>query len=172
MKKTIKTISVLALFLVATIFAANAQYENGSSYLNVGVGLGGGLGLPIGVSYEKGITDNISVGGYAGYASSSQDYGFGIKSSLTYIIVGARGSYHFTNLGIDKLDPYVGALLGYNIASSKVTGAPVGWTQPSVGGLAWGGHAGARYAFTDKFGGFAEVGYGIAYLTVGLSVKF
>ncbi len=92
----------------------------------------------------------------------------------SYLIIGARGSYHFYNT--DKLDAYGGLMLGYNIANSKVevTG-PSGVFNPqpaSVGGVAYGFHLGGRYYFNDKVAAFAELGYGLAILNVGITMKF
>ncbi|WP_017256992.1 outer membrane beta-barrel protein [Pedobacter arcticus] len=153
----------LAMFAIATLglTSASAQvYQKGDNLLNVGIGLGGGFGTPIGASFEHGFTDKISGGVMATY--SSQDIG-GYK--LKYIIAGVRASYHF-DFGVEKLDPYLGAMLGYNKVSydSGYTG--------SASGVAYSGHAGARYYFTEKIGGFAEVGYGVANLTIGAAFKF
>jgi hypothetical protein len=85
-----------------------------------------------------------------------------------------KSSYHFSTS--DKLDPYVGAIIGYNIASVTAE-KPAGYVGPdlpeaSAGGFIIGGHLGARYMFTDKLGAFGELGYGIAYLQLGVTAKF
>ena len=181
MKKTIKSlVAVCMLTAVCAMTSYGQNYQKGDKLLNVGIGLGGGVapsgakGIPpVGLSFEVGATDKISVGGYAGYSSAKQTiagWGGNWEYSYQYILVGARGSYHF-DFGVDKLDPYVGAVLGYNIASAKVTGAPAGTPTASAGGFLWGGHAGARYMFSEKIGAFGELGYGISYLTVGLAFK-
>ena len=56
---------VIALFLAASFAPAFAQsYQKSNNLLNAGIGLSayGAGGLPIGISFEKGITDQISVG--------------------------------------------------------------------------------------------------------------
>lgn len=68
-------------------------------------------------------------------------------------------------------------MLGYNIANSKVevSGAGAGFFTPQaaeVGGVAYGLHVGGRYYFTDQIGAYAELGYGIALLNIGLTAKF
>jgi outer membrane protein W len=181
MKLFIKTALLVAVAAGCTLTANAQAYEQGSKQLNVGIGLGStltGSGLkstipPIGLSFEYGLKEKISVGGYLGYAGASQET-FGWKWTYTYIVVGARGSYHFATT--DKLDPYVGVLLGYNAASVKAE-KPAGYTGPdlpsaSAGGVIVGGHLGARYMFSDKIGAFGELGYGIAYLQLGLTAKF
>ena len=98
----------------------------------------------------------------------------GCEFNYSYIIVGTRGSYHFTLS--DKFDTYAGAMLGYNQASVSVT-KPEGYKGPDLataeaGGMIWGGHVGARYMVTEKLGTFGELGYGIAWLNLGLTAKF
>lgn len=163
---------LLAVFAFATLglTSASAQvYQKGDNLLNLGIGLGGGFGTPMGASFEHGFTDKISGGAMVTYSGTSSAYpGGDIK--YTYIIAGARASYHL-DFGVENLDPYIGAMLGYNVATVST---PSGYAGPKLtaGGVAYGGHVGARYYFTEKVGGFAEVGYGVANLTVGLSLKF
>ncbi|MBW7845504.1 MAG: porin family protein [Bacteroidia bacterium] len=184
-KLTLKLFTVVSLLAAGTFGASAQSYEQGSSQLNIGLGLGStlsGAGFsttipPIGISYEYGLKEKISVGGYLGYAGSSNTVTYPSgdwKWNYNYIIIGARGSYHFATS--DKLDPYAGVLLGYNAASTSVT-KPAGYTGPditaaSAGGLVYGFHLGARYYFTDKIGAFGEIGYGIAWLNLGLTMKF
>lgn len=183
----LKTTLVAALFATTSLTSTAQVYEEGSKILNVGFGLGStitGSGFkstipPIGASFEYGIKEKISVGGYVGYAGASYEqatFGGTWKWNYSYIIVGARGSYHFDFLDTDKFDPYVGVMLGYNAASVKVE-KPAGYTGPditaaSAGGIIYGGHAGIRYLFTEKIGAFAELGYGIAFLQLGVTAKF
>lgn len=182
MKMNLKKIALVIALATAGTFGANAQcYDAGNKLLNVGVGLGSTLSAsginstlpPIGLSFEYGFTEKVSGGAYVGYSSASADVGFGstAKWNYTYTIVGARGSYHF--LTSDKLDPYAGAMLGYNIASVTYDGpgtAPT--TLASASAVIIGAHLGARYYFTDNIGAFAELGYGIAYLQLGVAAKF
>lgn len=163
------------LCLVLSGIHASAQYAQGQGDINLGIGFVSNYGLPISVSYDYGITDNISIGGIFSYASTSEDLGFGGMAyswKYTYMIVGARGMYHFELM--DNMDTYAGLLLGYNIASAEFDGDPaleaiVG--NPSIGGVAWGLTAGTRYHFTEKFGAFAELGYGVSVINLGLTYK-
>lgn len=144
-------------------------YEEGSSVVQVGVGLGSSLGLPIGIAYEYGLKETISLGGYVGYASKTTNFGF-YDATFSYVVVGLRGSYHF-EVSSDKLDPYVGALIGYNAASVSVSNSAFSNAVVAGGGLAYGGHVGARYYLTDNLAGFGELGYGLGYLTLGIAYK-
>lgn len=165
LKKLAITLVVIGL---GTVSSFAQTYSKGDNLVNVGIGLGGGFGTPIGLSYEHGFTDKISAGAYAAYASEKVPTGFG-DFKYTYILTAARASYHF-DLGVDKLDPYLGVILGYNIASAKWTGAGA-MPASSAGGVIYGGHAGARYFLSDKIGLFAEAGYGVGTLNVGLTFK-
>jgi len=166
MKKITLVFALAFLGFVGTSFA---QWEGkGSKDLNVGVGLGSRLGggLPIGVSYDMGYNENISIGGYVGYAGYSQDFG-AFKYTYTNILIAARGAYHYPL--VDNIDTYGGFMLGYNVASAKsdLAGAPA----VSAGGLIWGFFVGGRYMFTEKIGAMAELGNGIAWLQAGITVK-
>jgi len=168
MKKLILLFAV-ALFSVGIVSAQ--VYTEDSKLVNIGIGFGGGyttgkVGIPpISASFEKGITEKISVGGIAGYAASKYEL-MGFKSEYSYILLGARGSYHFYNT--DKIDGYAGAMLGYNIVSAKVTGLGA---AASSSGLAYSGFVGGRYFFSEKLAAFAEIGYGISVITFGVSLK-
>ncbi len=175
--------SLFVCFLLAFgLSTAHAQFEKGQIDVNLGVGLlptylGSGFTStlpPIGLSVDYGVTDNISIGGFASYSAAKYDFsGFGSNSEwkYTYVIVGARGAYHF-EMSNEKFDPYAGALLGYNVASVTTEDDNIDTSSVSAGGFAYSVFLGARYRFTEKIGVFAELGYGISVLQLGLNVKF
>lgn len=178
MKKFFGTLGVVAAMLVLFTGNANAQYGgSGQMDLNVGVGLGStigvGGGLPISAAFDYGINDNISVGAYAGFVSQTEDLGF-ISAKYTNLIIGARGAYHLDL--VDNIDTYGGLMIGYNIVSSEITSSnplfPTTGFAASASGIAYSAFVGGRYHFTDNIGAFAELGYGIAYLQLGLALKF
>lgn len=168
--------------LTALYTDSKAQAGNN---LNLGIGLGSTFmaagvdaGLPpLSISYEHAFGEKISGGGFLGYAGASTkaaSIGGTWEWKYHYIMVGARASYHF-NFKVPKLDPYVGLMAGYNIASVS-TEKPSGYAGPDIagakaGGAVIGGYAGARYMLGSKVGAFAELGYGIAYLTLGVTFK-
>lgn len=171
MKLNIKKLTLGLLIAGCCATAAMAQtYQKGDNLLNVGIGLGGGFGTPIGLSFEHGFTDKISGGAYVSYSSKKENLGGWGDYKYTYILTAARASYHF-DFGVEKLDPYLGAILGYNVASAKWTGTGASPAAASAGGVIYGGHAGARYFFSEKIGAFAEVGYGVGNLNVGIAFK-
>jgi hypothetical protein len=178
--------SIVSLVLFTSINNAHAQtkssFSNGDNLLNVGVGVGSpffGSGysasLPINpsISYEKGVSNVINVGGqlsYANYKYSSIFSGYSFKESATYI--GARGSYHLnTALDIDnKFDVYGGASLGYVVVNVSDN---VGNSASAGSGLGFGLYAGGKYYFAPATAIYAELGYqSLSYLNIGIAFKF
>ncbi|MDX5420410.1 MAG: hypothetical protein LPK09_14440 [Hymenobacteraceae bacterium] len=179
MKKLIST-----LFALATMFAvsqASAQTMPKDKYLNAGIGVAAYTagGLPVGASFEVGIKENISVGGFVDYARYGHRYG-GYKWNYNFLYFGARGSYHLSDileetLGLesnDRFDPYTGLSLGMRTVSYKDNLGGESYVSPYSSGVFFGVHAGSRYFFTEKIGGFAEVGYGVSALKLGVTAKF
>jgi hypothetical protein len=146
-------------------------------YLNAGIGLAAyyGGGLPIGMSFEVTTKNrNISVGGSVDYFRYGYNSG-GYKWNYTFVYAGARASYHLGELldvQTDKFDPYVGATLGLRYAGYKDTYGYDNYASPYNSGLFLGIHLGSRYMFSEKVGGFAEVGYGVSALRLGVAAKF
>jgi hypothetical protein len=179
--KRILLISVL-LVLALSISFGQMAYKKGDQVANLGIGLGGFAGaygsggIAITGGYESGITENISIGGTVGYSSSSEtvwgDYGW----KYTYILIAARGAYHYDLLHNPNIDTYGGILLGYNIVSSKVTGTLpyYGWdgSSASASFLEFGIFVGGRYYFDPHWAVQAELGYGLGILNVGIAYKF
>ena len=176
MKKFFAVIALFSLTLLTT--TSFAQYEKGDKLLNVGIGLGAGYGggVPIGASLEVGITDDISVGGQIDYYSWSYGYTGGYNFRYTFIPIAARGSYHLNkvfNLSNDKVDLYAGAQLGYYISSYSNNVGYTGIYDNGYGNrILFGIHAGARYYFKPNLGAFAEAGYAVAGLKIGVAFKF
>ena len=176
--------ALCALFLIAFTQLNAQMYSKGQQDLHLGVGLGTFYGSgyhtvlpPLNISYEKGITENIGVGAYAGYSSSRYNYSFSdYHWTYNYIILGARGAYHYDLFKNPKLDTYGGIMLGFTIAKAKFhSDNPLykesDYTSPSSGGLTWSGFLGARYQFKENLGAYAELGYGVAVLNLGVRLK-
>lgn len=184
MKRNLILTAVILCFAVV----ANAQntFNKGDKVVNLGIGFGNALYTgsgytnkipPISASFEMGIIDNlfdekssIGVGGYLGYTSAKWEYyDWGYKYSD--IIIGVRGAFHYQL--VDKMDTYTGLLVGYDVVTAKEFGTASGYDyNSSSSGLTWSYFIGARYYFTDNIGAMAEVGWGIAYLNLGLTFKF
>jgi hypothetical protein len=175
-----------ALFALTQLAAQDPIFVKGDKVLNIGIGLGTTLYTgsyykmqvpPVSASLELGILDevidkgSVGVGPYVGFASYKWEYmDWGWK--YTNIILGARGNFHYPF--IEKLDTYTGLLLGFNVVSSSEFGTSIPGFDYSAtsSGLAWSWFIGARYYFTDNIAGMIELGYGIAYLNLGVALKF
>ncbi len=166
---------VAAVVMTATTFA---QTTVDSKLVKADVGFGSGVSgmIPVGVSYEQGIygfDDGafITVGGYFGYAGKSTSYSY-YDWKLRVINIMAQGNYYLKPI-VNKLDIYAGLRLGYASITSKYE-----WKSGHESEYNWGSpfgydiHVGVNYWFTDLIGVNAEVGYGIAYLNVGVGFKF
>ena len=100
---------------------------------------------------------------------------YGTDWKYSYYLFGVKGSYHFNEelkITNPKLDVYGGASIFYRGYSVKYTGIDNQKTKASAGGMAIAIHAGARYFFSSSIGGFAELGYGISPLQLGLAIRF
>ncbi len=175
--------SIVLTFIVIISFAASSTFaqsvykkEDKIGQVGLGLGFGGIYGSvsfpPISFGFQYGIHEKISVGGIIGYTSSTEEVFFArnYEWKYSYIVIGARGEYHFLE-NVDKVDGYAGATLGYNIVSvSEPTG--FGGTYSASGSyLLFGVHVGGRYYFNPQIAAFAELGYGLGYLTVGVAFK-
>jgi hypothetical protein len=182
--------SLAALCAVVFAVASFGQaFEPGANVLTAGLGIGGHWGAygtyssqspGIGIAYEKATSIDVGpgvlgLGGYLGYKSLAArerngvyDYDF----RWTYTILGFRGAYHWNEWHqVPELDTYGGLMLSYNVVGFKDrTDYPSGTTHysySSASGLGLSLYFGGRYYFTDKIGAYGELGYGIAYLTLG-----
>ena len=183
MKKNffVKIFAVL-LFCAASNVGLQAQdtFTRGDKVINLGIGLGSNLSgagfkssvPPLSGSFEYGLIGNLfnnkssfGIGGYVGYAADKWK-----KTSLghNYVILGVRGSFHYQFA--DRLDTYLGVMGGYNIVRLK------GYDDTKISdvnsGFAYSFYLGSRYYLLEKLAAFAEIGYGISFLQLGLAYKF
>ncbi|HEX2969809.1 MAG TPA: hypothetical protein VHO46_11980 [Bacteroidales bacterium] len=178
--KKILVLLVAVCFSVSQLLAQESTFNKGEKVLNLGLGIGtslysgigySGLIPPLSGSLEVGVVDNviekgvIGVGGYLGFASYKWDDYY----RYTNIIIGPRGTFHYPL--VDKLDTYAGLMIGYNIVSTKWIGSGNEITHGSVGGVVSSFFIGGRYYFSDKMAAMMELGYGIAYLNLGIALK-
>lgn len=184
MKKILLVAFVVCLTLPQLV-AQEPTFIKGDKVLNVGIGFGSSLYSgsyyhvtfpPISASLEFGVADNIiddkgaiGVGPIVGFAAYKYDYqGWGWKYSN--LLFGGRGYFHYPL--VKKLDTYTGLTLGYNIVSSTEFGTAPGYDySTSSSGLVWAWFVGGRYYFKDNFAAFLELGYGVAYLNLGVAFK-
>lgn len=161
--------------------------------INLGLGLGSFYGLnsytfsgassssipPISISvdFPSKKTVGLTYGGYFGYTGYKVNFrsdffgDYGYRNS--YFIIGARSTYAYNLFNSEKTVPYGSIMLGYAVARSSYYGDDSFRDNSfdAAGAFEWAGSIGIRHMFNKKTGAFAELGYGIAYFTVGLSLK-
>jgi hypothetical protein len=171
--KKLLTFSFLLALIATTSFKGFSQaFKQGDKLLNGTIGLNSyySTGLPLGASFEVGITEAISVGGQADYASGN--YGTGLGFTAFY--VGGRGAYHLgevLKINNDKLDVYAGLGLGYRSFSWKDGYNGFGYSYGN--GLDFNYFIGGRYFFSDNIGAVLELGYsGVSNARAGITFKF
>ena len=167
-----KILLVSGLFLTI-LSAAHAQdiFRKGTQFVNAGIGIGSYI--PVEVSYERSILDGlikgrngaIGVGAYLGYYGNTES-----DWRYSHYVIGARGAFHYQF--IPKLDTYGGLMIGYNIASVKWVGEGESVGAASGSALGYSLFVGGRYFFKPNFGVYGELGYGVAYLSAGVTFKF
>jgi hypothetical protein len=179
-----KSFAILTLLFVLISQTANAQiaYKKGENVVFASLGLGGVSGLygtvkvpPIGVGFDYGFNENISLGGLLAYSSSEIRYGwFGGNWGwdYSYFIIGGRGAYHLDVLKNKQIDTYGGVMLGYNIVSFKEVGTvSTGAASSGSSYVVFGLFAGGRYYFNPNLAAHVELGFGVGNLTLGISYK-
>jgi len=178
--KKILLLFVMASFALTQLVAQEPIFVKGDKVLNLSLGLGSHYYTsyykmsvpPVAASLEFGVADgiidkgSIGVGPYLGYFSSK--YAGYWKTS--YLVLGARGNFHYPLL--EKLDTYTGLMLGYNIVSYKDLEGYSGDYSGSSSGISSAWFIGGRYYFNDNLAAMLELGYGIAYLNIGVALKF
>lgn len=177
-----KLIVLLLGVTVLSFFTPNAkaQFANRMNYFGPHIGLSGvGSALTLGLDYERGITNVGQVGpGIIGIGGLFDYYSYGdaaLYGSWTYIDFGVSGMYHFV-FSDKKWDPFLGLVLGYEVASWKWNNGYGGYdgyyTTPTAGGFTIGGSAGIRYFLSNNWAAEARVGFGFYILAVGVNYSF
>lgn len=187
MKKTFKILTLGLLLALAVPTLVNAQlFDEKDIVLSAGIGIGsnyyavGGTSMVMPVLFVSGDyclredlgPGNLGVGAIMGFSSYKEDF---LLSAYDYrvntFLLGARGTYHFTDL-VDKLDLYGGITLGGEIASVKYTDDALDAYDISANsGVLTELFGGARYYFSDNLAVMGELGFGISWLKFGISFK-
>jgi hypothetical protein len=181
-----KKLLLSLLVVVFSLTQLHAQaFKNGDMIGSLGVGFGwygygyGTTSLPaFSLSLDKGIADianvgPISIGGIIGIKHASYSYTSSLDWTWNDIVIAARGALHYDLFKVPKLDTYGGVALGVRIESeSYYTGYlnEKASSHQTFGLFAL--YVGGRYYFSDKFAAFGELGYGLGYLTLGITYKF
>lgn len=175
---------VLSLFM-SSFANADGPVVKGTSVLGFGFGMANryygfsGFSPGVKVNYEAGLWQAgpgvVTLGGTFGYTFQSYRYGYIWGSNYRYswhnFILAARSAWHH-NWGVDKLDTYAGASAGvrfnvYNDGDDPNNNPDYASVYPHFGGF-----VGAAYYFKPTVGVFAEVGYDINFITIGLNFNF
>ncbi len=197
MKKSIFTILFIALISLNPIIAgsnSSAQsatevqpmFNQGDVVINLGLGLGTVLYTgrafsqrvpPLSLSLEYGYMEDfiaedltLGLGGYLGFASAKWESRYANWGwDYTYIILGGRAGLHYPI--VENFDTYAGVMLGFNVVSSSSFGTVDTGRSAAGSGLVFSLYAGGRYYLSEQFAFMAEIGYGIAYLNLGIAYK-
>lgn len=188
------SITLVSLIISGSV-AAQSDFREGDNVVAFGVGLGSSLGgfssssrtPALSVQFEHGQWEvggpgTVSIGGYLGYKgfknSGSFPYSGGSYSydqRWRYIILGFRSAYHYHGFEVKNLDPYAGLMLSYDILDySYNDNLPnveydYGGNYSSSFSLTF--YLGSRYYLDKNWSAFAELGYGVSFLTVGMAYK-
>ncbi len=159
-----RKICLLVFAVIATVSFSRAQsFEKGTNVLKVGIGINSfpyESGAPIGLSYDLGISDAISLG--LGYDFLNLN-DIGVKEKLYSF----RALYH-TSFNVKNMDFYGGGLLTY--AKFNASGD---FLNLHASGTVLGGIVGTSVYLGNSFGLFAELGdTGITNAKLGLTLKF
>lgn len=173
---------------ISSVSKSQNTFTGGDQVANLGIGLGNfisGQGfkttfMPVSLSYEfcakEDLFDSnsaLGVGALVGYYGAKYDVpnvNFGYN--YNYALLGVRANIHYQF--VDKLDTYLGGMLGYNLAVITNYGDKQykdSHPAPKSGGFDFAFYVGGRYYFLEKLALFSEVGYGISPVTVGLALK-
>lgn len=197
MRRLIAIYTILLLFIIGA-FKVNAQsFKKKQLDISLGFGLKSTFIKPSDVQLssfnlaaEYGISNAISIGAYIGYVTATYGYPERYTQSpnniTTYyiqyvdwqfLITGIRGAYHFNKLiKNNKIDLYSGVMLGNNFAKRSLppSNYPISYkvpSEPRYGGFIWAAFIGCRYRFNEQAGVFAEIGYGVNYLSLGFNYR-
>jgi hypothetical protein len=161
--------------------AAEAQDGIGIGYTDIGavVGLGGlgGASIAFGGRFEKVFKALPDMGdGMLGFQigvdwwSWNYTYFAGESSGVTYIPIGATANYHF-KMDNKKIDPFVGAGLGYQIVNASCVYQGIDYCGSYSSAIYFITKAGIRYFLNNNMAFYADVGVGAATLNAGLAWK-
>jgi hypothetical protein len=186
-----------ALACMASSFQLNAQaFSESTKELNAGLGFGNsyyGYSYVTGanytqiptifLSYDQGTKielgpGKIGIGGFLGFSSAKASYAYDNYEwsySWKNTVIGGRGTYHYP-VANEKLDLYGGVSIGIWMQSYTYRDTDPFWggslnQNQKYSNLYYAGCVGARYLFTDKIGAFGELGWDIALLKLGVTVK-
>lgn len=167
MKKIFAIVALFSLSLLTTTSFAQLSVDKGTKFVNLGIGVGGvnylgNSALGFNAAADFGVAKNITVGPQVGFRSFGNSFGY----SLSAFDIGARASYHFNELlsTPETVDLYAGLGLTYFGYTGDGFVGDASFIYVPI-------HIGGRYFFSDKVGGFAELGSAVSTLRLGVTFK-
>ncbi len=131
-----------------------------------GVGFGSTIGIGTPVFPPSSLTINVriselyEIGVFSGYSTETYQSG-----NITYTMYGVRMMYRLFRGGDWDLSSSI------LIAKNDVTYSGFA-NNPAVGAILYGGIADFRYFITNNIGLFVEAGYGVSFVSAGITMKF
>jgi len=179
MRRLVQGVKVAAVASLVMVSAADAQGGVGVGYTDLGavIGLGnvGGASVSLGGRYEKITAPLPDMGdGLLGIQVAvdwwnwNYHYFGGNSTSVTYIPIGVTANYHF-KMENKKVDPFVGAGLGYEIVNASCVYLGQDYCGSYSSGIFVIAKAGIRYFLNEGTAFYADVGAGAATLNAGLT---
>jgi hypothetical protein len=180
-----RTLALAAAMLLPSVSFAQAAttrpFGQGSRQLSVGILTGGDYeGFGAGASFEVGVAEftptlSLGIGAFAGFVRGDVGFTPGFDYTFTQIPIMGIGNVHLALPAQPKLDLFAGVSIGIIRTSVDYEGdAPGSFSlSDSDSDVGFGIQVGARYAFTERAMGFAQLGANdIPLLYAGLSFKF
>jgi hypothetical protein len=174
--------SIILFFLSVCVFFSSTGQETAfaksDKLLNLGIGVNSYYqgGIPLGASFEVGISEELSVGASVDYLSYRYRYYGDYSYKFTAIYAAARASYHFNELlefDNDKIDVYGGGTIGLRSFRWKDTYSDESLSGRYGSGIYVGAYAGGKYYFNPKIAVMVEAGaIGSTNVRVGVGFKF
>jgi hypothetical protein len=151
-----KILLIALLFSFALLSKAQKPlFLEGDKLVNLGLGLHSFSYQTVSASLDYGIVEDIADKGTIGVGPY---VGLGFWSiSTLYLHAGARGTFHYPI--IDDLDTYAGFSMGIELGSNRYSAFRPGF------------FLGANYPVTDEILAFGEIGGGVSYLTIGITIR-
>ncbi len=134
--------------------------------------------------YDQGITEKMgvgyfSIGGVLSFSSSKWRSGYDYTAKDKYTIFGARTKYHLDMVELtgerewNKVDLYGGLMVGFKYNSFDHWNVDKG-NSYSDSDLSLCGDLfiGGAYNFYNNLSGVIELGFGVSYISIGISYRF
>ncbi len=162
-----KTKTVYYLTFVLTLLMSIQSYaQKSGTLLNPFLGVAGTRGSDnietpsFGATAEFFLDETFSVGAIVTYSTVTPEVSFTDENTETDgLTIGGFANYYWTES--ESFNFYTGAGLGYDGHDGPYVDSSIYFEL----------HAGGRYQLSENLGAFAELGYGLALLKVGMSFK-